>query len=263
MRACRARPAARCRSSSAASKAALAERTSAIASAAREADSARGSSLGGLAVDRASISFSTPACRSSGGLGGGLGRDRLADEREPGDAQPADEQLGAQRVGPGAAEGGRGRRPARRRPVRRRRRARDPARHRRAVPRHRPAASSPGQRSPGDAGLPVARAHCARRPCRCRARVRRRAVPRPSRPTCPTRASGSRLLPVAPEFRHQRFRRRSGRPGCAHPVAAAALGREQVQVGGVEQRPPADDRRASPSPAVAGGRGGGDADARP
>ena len=111
IRACRARPAARCRSSSAASKAALAERTSAIASAAREADSARGSSSSVVSPSTArSISFSTPACRSRRLVGGGLGGDRFADEREAGDAQPAHEQLGAERVGPGAAEGGRGRR---------------------------------------------------------------------------------------------------------------------------------------------------------
>ena len=103
MRACRARPAARCRSSSLASKAAFAERTSAMASAAREADSERGSSLavdGPTAVDQ----LGDAGVQVEGRLGGGVGGDRLADQREAGDAQPADEQLGAQGVGPGLAE---------------------------------------------------------------------------------------------------------------------------------------------------------------
>ena len=219
MRACRARPAARCRSSSVASKAALAERTSAIASAAREADSERRVRVG---VGRPSISSATPACRSSAGsVASGAGARPGRRRRVKPATRSRRTSSSARRVSAQARprEPGAARRPW---PAagRRRRRETDRARHRRAVPRRRRAASSSARRSPDGAGLRVARAHCARRSRRCRARVRKRAVPRPSRPSCPTRGAAAHASSVVVRRCVLAFHGRAGarRPD---PVAAA------------------------------------------
>ena len=221
MRAWRARPAARCRSSSRGVEGGLGR--------ADQRDGQRGAGRGlragvGIVVGVGAVDQLGDARVQ---VEGGLGRTASGATGSPTRVKPATRSRrtssSARRVSAQALpEGDGGVLGARRRPDRRRRRERDPARRRRAAPRHRRAASSPGPRSPDDAGLRVARAHCARRPRRCRARVRERAVPRPiashaSEARHASSPSGA-SRPRSSSAGSGPLRRRGRGPGCGRPA---------------------------------------------